>query len=283
MKAKGNGNGNGSASRADREAAEAITALLDAHGGKLYGLGLKICGSHEEAEDLVQETFLNAFRKWHQFEGRSDPATWLYTIAVRVCRRRHRRRAGQPRYLEPLVRLLPSGEEGVVDLPAPEEGPLDEQLREEAREAVEDALTHLPMTYRMPLVLKDIAEFSTAEVAQVMGLQEGTVKTRVHRARMALRKELAAELPRRAAGPATHARHLCLDLLQAKQEALDRGVEFPMPQSELCERCQALFRTLDLTQDACRYIGEGQLPAQLRSKLVARMKAREGSGAELPA
>ena len=63
----------------------ALPRLLEAHGGRLYSLALKFCGSPEDAEDLVQEVFLLAFRKWSQFKGESRATTWLYTIAARAC------------------------------------------------------------------------------------------------------------------------------------------------------------------------------------------------------
>ena len=91
-----------------------------------------------------------------------------------------------------------------------------------------------------------------SEVASILGVKEATIKTRVHRARLALRKTLAEDLPRRDAPHPDHSRQVCLDLLGAKQEALDRGVDFPVPPEELCTRCKSLFSTLDLTYDACQ-------------------------------
>ena len=64
-----------------KPAAEALPMLIDRYGGRIYGLGVRFCGNEADAEDLVQEVFLQAFRKWDQFEGRSAPSTWLYTIA----------------------------------------------------------------------------------------------------------------------------------------------------------------------------------------------------------
>lgn len=273
---------------AELPADKAIPHLVDAHGGRLYGLGLKLCGNPEDAQDLVQEIFLQAFRKWDQFEGRSDPSTWLYTIGARACRRMNRKRSGEPKRIEPLSRLLPSGEATIPDLPdgepattGPGEGrhedPLEGQLRREAREAVDRALAQLPPDFRLTLVLKDIAELSVAEVAEVLGIKEATVKTRVHRARLLLRRELARGLPRRRPSPEpAHERTVCIDLLRGKQEALDRGVPFPVPAESLCERCRALFATLDLARDTCREVAEGRLPAELRERLL-HPERREGA------
>ncbi|MGB6361896.1 MAG: hypothetical protein WBG64_04435, partial [Thermoanaerobaculia bacterium] len=91
---------------------------------------------------------------------------------------------------------------------------------------------------------------------------------RVHRARLALRKALAESLPKRPAAPPDHSRQVCLDLLEGKQEALDRGVDFPVTPDELCTRCRSLFATLDLTYDACRHLGDVELPAELRRSIL---------------
>ena len=81
------------------EAATAVQKLMESDGRKMYGLALKLCGNQAEAEDLVQDTFLQAYRKWDQFEGRSEPTSWLYTIASRLSRRRQRTRSGEPQRL----------------------------------------------------------------------------------------------------------------------------------------------------------------------------------------
>jgi hypothetical protein len=115
-------------------------------------------------------------------------------------------------------------------------------------------------------------DLSIAEIAEVLGLKESTVKTRLHRARLFAAKELSRNLPKRSAPHPDHSRTVCLDLLQAKQEALDRGAPFPVPQQELCVRCESLFATLDLTSDACHRLAEGDLPEPVREALLEEMK-----------
>lgn len=260
------------ASAVHEPAGEAIPKLLEQHGGQIYALGLRLCGGPEAAEDLVQQTFLNAFRRWDGFEGRSEPSTWLYSIAVRACRRQKRRRAGEPARIESLEELLPHEGDAVPALSSGD-GPLDEQMRREAREIIERGLTRLPLEFRLPLVLKDIAGFSLAQAAEVLGLREETVKTRVHRARLKLRKEIEEGLPGEPA--VLHAStQVCLDLLRAKLEALDRGVEFPLPGDEICSRCESLFAALDLEKDVCVDLRQGQLPPRLRAALLAEMGLR---------
>lgn len=250
---------------------QAIPRLLDMHGGRLYGLALRLCKNPQDAEDLVQETFLQAFRKWNQFEGRSSPITWLYTIASRVCRRQHRRRAGEPWQMESLEELLPFGEAKMAVLPAGKDDSLAQQVRREGREHVGEAIASLPVTFRLPLVLKEIIGFSMAEVAEILGIKEATVKTRVHRARLRLRQAVEAGLPLREGPAPVYSKQVCLDLLHAKQEALDRGVEFPRAKEIICERCQTVFATMDLAHEVCREIGDGQLPEDLRKLLLAQM------------
>jgi len=257
-------------------AESAIPRLLDEHGAQIYGLGLRMCRSPEDAQDLVQEVFLQAFRKWDQFEGRSSPSTWLYTIASRVCQRRHRRRAGEPRELESIHTLLPSGDEGVLDLPSGSETPQDVLERRETQETVERVVARLPAKFRLPLMLKDLMDLSINEIAEILGLKEATVKTRLHRARLFAAKELARELPKRPAPPPDHSRAICMDLLRAKQESMDRGVSFPVASQELCFRCRSLFATLDLAHEACHRLGRGELPEPVREAILREMEDLPG-------
>jgi RNA polymerase sigma-70 factor (ECF subfamily) len=250
---------------------QAIPRLLDLHGGRLYGLGRRICRTPEEAEDLVQEIFLQAWRKWDQFDGRSDPIVWLYTIAQRACQRMHRKRSGEPSRLDSLDDLMPFGAARIATLPA-EADVLDEQFRREQLEAIGTALAELDDEFRMPLVLKDIIGFSIDEVAAILGVKPATVKTRVHRARLKLRGALAHGLPHVAMPPASYSKQVCLDLLHAKQESLDRGVEMPNADAIICDRCEAVFSTLEYAVELCRTFGETQLPERLRTALLRAMR-----------
>jgi RNA polymerase sigma-70 factor (ECF subfamily) len=255
--------------------ADAIRILFEENAGVIYGLGLRTCRSPEEAEDLVQETFMRAFKAWEGFEGRASPKTWLYTIAVRACQRMHRLRSGEPREMESIEELLPSKERNIVDIPVDENGALDAMVREEVRDTVDRAISLLPINFRVTLVLKDIAGLTVAETAEVLDIKGATVKTRVHRARMLLRKVIAENLPQREAGEdAGHGGpgHVCIDLLYAKQEALDKGVDFPVDDGELCERCRSVFATLDIALGACQEIRHGRYPESLRS-IIDRLRS----------
>lgn len=250
---------------------EALPLLVESMGGRLYSLGLRFCGDPDEAEDLVQETFLLAFRNWSQFQGRSSPATWLYTIASRVCQRFHRKKSGEPGELESLEQMLPFGEPLMAVVPSEDGGPVTAGIRKEARHAIEEAIAALPLAFRMPLILKEIVGFSLTEIGGILEIGEATVKTRVHRARLRIRKALESSLPKREVPPAIYSEQICLDLLRAKQETLDRGVDFEFPSEVVCERCSELFATMDLAQSVCHDISRGELPAELRERLLSEI------------
>ena len=244
--------------------------LVQEEGGRLMGLALRVCGDRADAEDLVQETFLQAYRNLESFEGRSEFSTWLYTIASRICFRKRRRRAGQPERVESLETLLPSTEDTIPDLETL--NPLEGVIREEIRDEVDRALAELPFQFRIPCLLKEIAGFSLAEIAEILGLKEATVKTRVHRARLILRKALSEKVPRKPANSAAHSRQICLDLLEAKQSALDHRLPFPLEDSELCARCRSVIITLGMTQEVLKELSQGELPESFSRRILHSMK-----------
>lgn len=252
----------------DLPARVAIDRLLTEHGPRLYAIARRLCRTHEDAEDLVQETMLRAYRKWDQFDGRSDVTTWLYTIAARICRRMHRPRAGQPRRIESLQELLPLGEPLMAVVPWVGEEVVSEAERREMQDRVEEAIAELPESFRLPLILKEIAGLSIEQVASVLGLKPATVKTRIHRARLRVRDRLSRAWPKKPLPPRAYPLRICLDLLRAKQEALDRGVPFPEAGRRLvCDRCKALFESLDVTTDLCRQLGQRTLDAAAVKRL----------------
>lgn len=263
-----------------KESAEvAVSRLFEQHGARLYRLGVRFCGNADEAHDLVQDVFLQAFRSWKQFDGRSSPSTWLYTIAARRCQRRHRRRTGEPASMTSLSQA-PSPHDPIVHI-ASDSNPFDDAVREQLQDRVASAVAELPSRIRLPLVLAEIAEVPLKDVAQVLGLKLGTVKSRVHRARLAVRERIAAGLPSRPAPASDHEHRFCKDLLQAKQEALDRGVPLLVTDGDLCDRCKSLFATLDLSRDVCRQLAQGEIPPELanvvnvvRSTAAVRTKRR---------
>lgn len=257
----------------------ALQRLVDEYGGQLFQLAYRFCGNREEAEDLVQEVFMQAFRTWGSFRGEASEKTWLYRIAARACQRMHRKRAGEPDDIGSLHDLLPFGEPLIAAIPDDRDDAVQQQIRREASRRVEQEIAALPDDFRVPLILKEIVGFGIADVARILGLEEGTVRSRVHRARLKLRAAVDDALPRRkgVAPPPAYPQQTCIDLLNAKQDALDRGV--PFDNQIICDRCRSVFASLDLTQQICHDLGRDNLPAELKARLSARIRAGD-DGAE---
>lgn len=254
------------------DAAHAVRRLVEEHGGQLFGLARRFCGNADEAEDLVQEVYLQAFKNWDSFRHDASEKTWLYRIAANACQRMHRKRSGEPEQIGSLDQLLPFGDPLIAAVPGELDDQLQRQIETDARERIENAIARLPEEFRIPLVLKEIVGFPVREVAQILGLEEGTVRSRLHRARLKLRSAVDAVIPRAEgeAPPPAYPEQTCLDLLDAKQEALDRGV--PFDTRVICQRCQSVFASLDLTQQVCHDLAEGGMPEGLRDKLLSRLR-----------
>lgn len=258
---------------AHRASADDVQRLVKEHGTLLYHLATRFCGNAADAEDLVQEVFLSAFRSWGSFRGDADERTWLYTIAARACQRMHRKRSGEPNHIGSLSDLLPFGEPASAVVISDQSEAVQQQIATEARERMEAEIARLPEDYRVPLVLKEIVGFSIRDVAKILGLEEATARSRVHRARLKLRAAVDRTLPRTSTPvpPPMYSEQTCLDLLNAKQESLDRGV--PFDHSVICERCRSVFASLDLTQRVCREMALGEMPPEVRERLIGRLSA----------
>jgi RNA polymerase sigma-70 factor, ECF subfamily len=255
---------------------EAVSRLVDSHGPRLHAVALKLCRHRADAEDLVQDVFLQAYRKWHTFRGDSDPGTWLYTIAARACKARARRKGGTDRRTPALSQLMPWAETTVMDAAAAPR--VDEPARREAVERIQSAVARLPEHLRLPTVLKEMLELSVEDTAVALGLAENTVKTRLHRARLALRKAMTAKAPAVTAPDPIYDKQVCLDLLKAKMAAMDRGgtaAGFTVPQGEVCARCRAVFRELDLVQDACAQMATDQWTPRTRAAILRAIEQRD--------
>jgi RNA polymerase sigma-70 factor (ECF subfamily) len=163
------------------------------HVDQMYRFATRLCGEAEAAKDLVQETFLNAYRGYQAFRGDAQVSTWLYTIASRACLRMRRKRKGEPERELSLDEFVPTSE-GEFRLQIPMEGLTPEEAlqNKELRQALDQAIGKLPKKYRMVLILRDMEGLSAKEVGTVMGLNERAVKSRLHRARLFVRRELSA-------------------------------------------------------------------------------------------
>ncbi len=171
------------------------------HVDLIYRYAYRLCGETESAKDLVQETFLNAYRGLKAFRGEARVSTWLYTIASRAWMRMRRKRKGAPERELSLEEFIPTSD-GEFRLQIPIDGLTPEQALEnkELREALDMAINNLPKIYRMTLVLRDMEGLRAKEVGAIMGVSERAVKSRLHRARLFVRRELSARGIRREHG-----------------------------------------------------------------------------------
>lgn len=257
--------------------ADVLPRLLDEHGPKLYALARRLCGNETDAQDMMQEVFLQAARRWETFRGESNPATWIYSIAARSCGQRKRRRFASDRRMPAFSQVAPWTESTVSR--AALGGPVSSAEKKEGERALHAAILQLPHAFRVPLVMKEMLELPIAEVAQALNLKQETVKTRVHRARLMLRKALTRELRQVDAPDPIYEKQVCMDLLQAKLEAMDQARGFPIGQEVLCERCRAVFRELDLVQDTCAQMTAGKFPDAVRRAVLRAA----GVGTQAPA
>lgn len=179
-------------SRAQKGDEDAFAQLMEAHQGKVYGLILRLTSSPEDALELSQETFFNAWRGLPGFHGESQFSTWLFRLASNVTidflRREKRRRSI-------MGSSLSEGDldGGQWDVPDERFTPQSEVERTELQEAVHRGLSQLSDEHRTVLLLRELSGLSYREIGDILQLEEGTVKSRIARARLALKKVLLAD------------------------------------------------------------------------------------------
>ncbi len=183
----------------DFELVEAINAgqyelfqeLVKVYEQKLYNFGLRMCGDAYDAEDLVQETFLNVFKYLKDFRYETKFRNWLYRIAISTYSKKRRKSKFAPDRELSLDEFIPKDDVQIsADLPDWALMPLDKLLNDELSIIIKNAILSLPEKYRMVIVLRDLEGFSTAETAQILNLKPSNIKVRLHRARLYLREKL---------------------------------------------------------------------------------------------
>jgi len=165
--------------------------LVKRYEQKLYNFSLRMCRDAADAEDTVQETFLNVFRYLKDFRYETKFKNWLYRVAASTCIKKRRKSKFAPQRELPLDEFLPQDETEIPDqVPRWALMPLDKLLSDELSDKINAAIFTLPEKYRLVIVLRDIEGFSTAETAQILNLSDANVKVRLHRARLFLRDRL---------------------------------------------------------------------------------------------
>ncbi|MBQ2154581.1 MAG: sigma-70 family RNA polymerase sigma factor [Oscillospiraceae bacterium] len=167
---------------------DAFGILVERYQTKIYNLALRMCGNEDDAFDLAQESFLRAWRNLGSFQFESAFSTWLFRLCSNICLdflRAKKRRAAVS-----LTMTDDEGEENQLEVPDPGKTPEEAVFAAEDRELLTRALNELPADQREILTLRAIDDLSYSEIARILNLQEGTVKSRLSRARTALRKKL---------------------------------------------------------------------------------------------
>ena len=178
-------------SRIREDAPGAFDEFVTRFGGRIYAFGMKFCGEREDAKDVLQDTLLQAYRSLRQLEHAEAMTSWLYRVAANACLMKRRKGKFEPEREISLEELLPgAGAVPRIQIPDPAALPHDDAVRAETKARVQKAIGDLPPAYRSVLVMRDLEQLSTQEVADALLLEISAVKMRLHRARLMVRKSL---------------------------------------------------------------------------------------------
>ena len=246
----------------DPAALERALALLQE---TVFSFSMKVCGQREDAEDTMQEVLLKSVPYLPRFSSPQALSVWLYKVAKNRCLMSRRKSKFAPQKELALDELMPDRQELESLAGGKGDSPEVSLLRGERAQWLRDAILRLPPAYRLVLVLRDMEELSDKEVAKITGLRAGTVRVRLHRARLYLRNELArrgAFQPsptrrRQAATKPEEKPRRCRELFAALSDYLDEKLDNSMcdkMEAHMgdCRPCQAFLATLEQTIAQCR-------------------------------
>jgi RNA polymerase sigma-70 factor, ECF subfamily len=264
----------------DPEAMERALALLQQ---TAFAFSMKVCGHRQDAEDTAQETLLRTVPELPQFDSPEALAVWLYKVARSRCLMSRRRSKFAPKQNLSLDDLLPDRSQLEALTASREEGPEQQLLRAESREELQRAVLKIPPDYRMVLVLHDMEELSTGEVAQITGLRPGTVRVRLHRARVFLRNQLARKMKAAAARPKAQPSVRCKALFALLSDYIDQEIDPALCKNveghlDDCSPCKAYLASLEETVRRCQRHCTEELKAKVRAQV--RNLIRESAGAK---
>jgi RNA polymerase sigma-70 factor (ECF subfamily) len=268
------------------EAVEQAIGLLQ---NTVYSFSMKVCGHPEDAEDTMQEVLFRSLKHLAKIQNPQALAVWLYTVTRNRCWRMRRKPANAPAAMLSLDELMPSDDELGLLLQDAGKGPEGNLLHAEQDYLLQQAVLRIPANLRIVLVLHDMEELTTEQVAQILGLQQGTVRIRLHRARLSVRKEMNQILtansehgedsspfskkPRGTRAKRRQPLAECRDLFANLSEYLDGRVE-PLTceqmrgHIEACPSCVAFLRDLRTAIDRCRAL---EIPCD--SAIATRLRA----------
>jgi RNA polymerase sigma-70 factor (ECF subfamily) len=244
--------------RIKRGDASATDELLRRHETRVYRFGLRMCGNEDDAREVLQETLLAAFKHLPTFRGDAQVSTWLYQVARSFCIKQRRRREGEPSVHE----SVDAAE--VQRLSADEPRGDSKAHAREVGQLIQAAISTLQADHREALVLRDVEGLSAEEAAEVAGIEVGALKSRLHRARLALKQQLAAVLDEH--DDALSCPELAQDLAAYAASEIDQAacehIEVHLTKCARCAKaCDALKRTVSM----CRAIPGGEVPAPVKA------------------
>jgi RNA polymerase sigma-70 factor (ECF subfamily) len=250
----------------------ALEALLLRYQPHLYRFGLRMCGNPEDAGDVAQESLISMARSLREFRGDASVSSWLYTIARRFCIKKRRRSKFAPAREEPLDAPGIDAAQRLADpAPTPEQTAANRELER----ALARAIDALEPAQREVLVLRDIEGLTAPEVARILDTSVDAVKSRLHRARMAVRRELAPVLsaPRDEPPPES----MCPDVLtlfsQHLEGDLDPSVCAKMEEHlGRCGRCRGACQSLKRTLAVCRDLPTPEVPPSVAASIRAAIE-----------
>ncbi len=275
-----------------RNTPEAVEEAIGLLQNTVYSFSMKVCGHPEDAEDTMQEVFSRSMGHLGKIQDPQALAVWLYTVTRNRCWRMRRKAASAPKHILSLDDLMPDEAELGRLLQDAGESPESNLILAEQHHLLHQAVLRIPAQLRIVLVLHDMEELKTEQVAQILGLQPGTVRVRLHRARLFVRKEMSKMLDGASDNPGKSAvakkswrggqakggkrPSECRELFSNLSEYLDGRVE-PLRCEEMrmhietCPACVAFLRDLRGAIDRCRSLEvpcEAAVAPRLRSILT---------------
>jgi RNA polymerase sigma-70 factor (ECF subfamily) len=248
--------------------AAALETLLVRYQPHLYRFGLRMCGNVEDAGDVAQESLISMARSLRDFRGDSSVSSWLYTIARRFCIKKRRRSKFAPSR-EDSLDASATAAEGLAD-PAP--SPEQTASNRELATILTRAIDALDPSQREVLVLRDVEGLSAPEVARILGIRVEAVKSRLHRARVAVREELAPVFGRPAIGSPRGA--MCPDVLTLFSQHLEGDIDprvCATMEAHLaqCSHCRHACESLKRTLAVCRQLPTSDVPEPIAASIKA--------------
>lgn len=241
------------------ESVEQAIGLLQ---NTVFSFSMKMCGHREDAEDTMQEVLIRSIKHLSKLDNPNALAAWLYTVTRNRCHRMRRRPLDQEAHKVSIDDLMPDDEE-LKALLEGDGSPERRAMHAEESRLLHEAVLHIPTPLRLVLVLHDMEELSSEQIAEILGLQVGTVRVRLHRARLAVRKQMATLLKglpdagKKVNHSAKSRPAECRKLFANLSEYLDKRVE-PRTCDEMkshiekCPACIAFLNDLREAVDRCR-------------------------------